>query len=71
MPKKDTWDIKVTQENFRTGRNEAFPPEGEAPWKHTDKCYRVFFLTGPAPKSSKCWEWQNPYQKSESGPIQQ
>ena len=25
------------------------------------------FFTGPAPKSSKCWEWQNPYQKSESG----
>ena len=31
----------------------------------------VFLLTGPAPKSSKCWGWQNPYQKSESGPIQQ
>ena len=29
------------------------------------------FLTGPAPKSSKCWGWQNPNQKSESGPIKQ
>ena len=33
--------------------------------------YRVIFLTGFAPKSSKCWEWQNPYQKSKSEPIQQ
>ena len=32
--------------------------------------YRVIFLTGSAPKSSKCWGWQNPNQKSESGPIQ-
>ena len=38
---------------------------------HGKLLYRVFFLTGPASKSSKCWEWQNPYQKSESGPIQQ
>ena len=35
-------------------------------WTH-----RVIFLTGSAPKNSKCWEWQNPYQKSKSEPIQQ
>ena len=33
--------------------------------------YRVSFLTGHTPKSSKYCGWQNPYQKSESGPIQQ
>ena len=33
--------------------------------------YRVIFLTGSALKSSKCWGWRNPYQKSESGPLQQ
>ena len=41
--------------------------------KMTNMMYGVIqgvFLTGSAPKSSKCWGWQNPNQKSESGPIQ-
>ena len=42
----------------------------DRPWVKMES-YRVVFLTGPAPKSSKCWGWQIPYQKSESGAMWQ
>ena len=50
-------------ENLENKENQ----ENQKKQKNLENLQGVF-LTGPAQKSSKCWGWQNSYQKSESGP---